>query len=216
MSAAPLTPEAFAEAANVSRETLTRMRAYADALRKFQKTVNLVGPATLADPWRRHFLDSAQLYPVLPQEQQPLTLLDIGSGAGFPGLVLAIMAEGRGHALDAHLVDVDARKCAFLREAARAAGVIVTVHNARVEEMAPFPVHVITARAFAPLPRLLQQCAGFLEMDGARPELLLLKGKSGQEELTEAVNRWKMGVDIQPSITDPGAMVLSLRGVSRD
>jgi 16S rRNA (guanine527-N7)-methyltransferase len=215
MTEAQLTPEAFAARTNVSRETLSRLTAYADTLIHFQKTLNLVGPATLADMWRRHFLDSAQLFDLLPEAPAPLTLLDLGSGAGFPGLVLAVMAAGAGRHLDLHMIDSDTRKCAFLREAARAAGVTPTVHNARIEAVAPFSVDVISARALAPVARIFELCEGFLEVGPVRPSFLLLKGRSGREELTEAANRWKMQADTRPSITDPDAIVLSVKEVTR-
>lgn len=215
MAEAPLTAEAFARLAGVSRETLARLTAYAGTLEKFQKTLNLIGPATLGDIWRRHFLDSAQLYLRLPETPDPLTVLDVGSGAGFPGLVLAILASGAGRPMEMHLAEVDARKCAFLREAARAAGVAVTVHNVRIEDMAAFPVNFITARAVAPLARLLELCEGFLELPQAPPVLLLLKGKTAREELTQAAIGWKMRVETEPSITEPGAMVLSVRDATR-
>jgi 16S rRNA (guanine527-N7)-methyltransferase len=215
MPEAPLTPEAFAARTNVSRETLARLTAYADTLVRFQKTLNLVGPATLPDMWRRHFLDSAQLFDLLPTGPEPLTLLDVGSGAGFPGLVLAAMAADARRSLDLHLVDSDTRKCAFLREAARAAGITPTVHNARIEAVAPFAVDVISARALAPISWIFELCAGFLEFGPVRPSFLLLKGRTGREELTEAANGWKMQAETRPSITDPDAIVLSVKEVIR-
>jgi len=215
MEAEPLTPEGFAARTNVSRETLAHLSAYAETLIRFQRTVNLVGRATLGDLWRRHFLDSAQIFNLLPPMPQHLTLLDVGSGAGFPGLVLAIMAAGAGRPLDLHLVDSDARKCAFLREAARVAGVAVNAHNARIEAVSPFPVHVVTARALAPVAKILELCEGFLDFEDVRPTFLLLKGRTGQEELTEAANRWKMQAEIRSSITDPDAIVLIVKDVSR-
>ena len=108
----PLAAAGFAAAINVSRETIERLERYAALLIKWNKTVNLVGRSTIADLWRRHMLDSAQLFPYLPKSAG--RLVDFGSGAGFPGLVLAIMG-----APDVHLVEANARKCAFLREAAR-------------------------------------------------------------------------------------------------
>ncbi len=215
MSEPPLTPEAFAAAANVSRGTMARLTAYAETLIRFQKTVNLVGPATLTDLWRRHFLDSAQLFDLLPKEPEALTVLDVGSGAGFPGLVLAVMAEGADRRLDLHLADSDTRKCAFLREAARAAGVTPTLHNARIEAVPPFSVDIITARALAPVARIFEFCEGFLDFGPVKPTFLLLKGRSGREELTEAANGWKMQTEIRPSITDPDAIVLSVKEVTR-
>src|SRR5918912_3476535 len=115
----PLTPEGFAELVPVSRETLDRLAAYLDLLRRWQRTINLVGAATLDDPWRRHLLDSAQLLRFLPEGVR--RLVDLGSGAGLPGLALAILGVP-----EVHLIESDRRKAAFLREAARATGAAAT------------------------------------------------------------------------------------------
>lgn len=217
MENTPLSPDGFAAAMNVSRETLDRLKIYAALLAKYQSAVNLVGPATLLDPWRRHFLDSAQLFPLLPQPPpaRQLQVLDIGAGAGFPGLVLAVLAVGAGRPIALDLVESDARKAAFLREAARQTGVAATVHHARLESVAPFPVDVITARAFAPLERLLRLVAPFLTVPGAHPLALLLKGRRAARELTEAAERWKMRVKSIPSVTEPGAVVLRIEDIAR-
>jgi 16S rRNA (guanine527-N7)-methyltransferase len=210
----PLTPAGFVAATNVSRETLCRLEVYADLLVKMQKTLNLVGSNTLSDIWRRHFLDSAQLLPLLPPTpiDRPLVLLDLGSGAGFPGLILALMAAER--SLDVHLVESDSRKCAFMREAARLTETQVKLHNCRIESLAPFKVDVITARALAPLKRLIPLLEPFLAIPGACPEALFLKGVQGQEELTRGAKEWKMTVETIPSITDQQAMVLRLKDIT--
>jgi len=133
---------AFQAATDVSRETLVQLQRYADLLQKWGKRINLVGPSTLDDIWRRHMLDSAQLWPHLPADTR--VLVDFGSGAGFPGLVLAIMGVP-----EVHLIESNQRKCVFLREVARATGVNVTVHSTRIEAVAGFPAAVVTARALA-------------------------------------------------------------------
>ena len=125
----PLAPDEFAALTGVSRETLARLEAYAGLLTRWSARINLVAASTLADPWRRHFLDSAQLYPLIPSRRA--SLIDLGSGAGFPGLVLAIMGVP-----GSNWSKSDARKCAFLREAARLAGAAVTIRNARIEAVA--------------------------------------------------------------------------------
>ncbi len=214
MSETPLAPEGFAAVANVSRETLARLETHAALLVKYQKAVNLVGPDTLRDLWRRHFLDSAQLFPLLP-EVRPLRVLDLGAGAGFPGLVLALLAVGAGHPIALDLVEADARKAAFLREVARQTGAAATIHNIRLEALEPFAVDVITARAFAPLERLLTLAEPFLAVPGAHPALLLLKGRTAGEELTRTAERWKMRVETIPSITEPGAVVLRIEDIGR-
>jgi 16S rRNA (guanine527-N7)-methyltransferase len=215
-----MTPAEFAVAANVSRETLDRFKAYASLLQKFQRALNLVGPNTLLDPWRRHFLDSAQLFPLLPtdttQGNGGPVILDLGSGAGFPGLVLALMGEGAGTPLRVHLVESDGRKATFLKEVARRIGCSVTVHNLRIEAMEPFPVDVICARAFAPIARILRVSEHFLTLPEARPMVLLLKGRRATEELTDAKKGWKMQVESISSITGADAMVLRLRDIARE
>lgn len=198
-----MTPEAFAAAADVSRETRERLEAYAALLGKWQARINLVSPATLLDLWRRHMLDSAQLLPLLPPGTR--VLVDLGSGAGFPGLVLAAMGVP-----EVHLIESDSRKCAFLREAARVMAVAATVHNRRIEAMPPIAADVVTARALAPLARLLAYAAPFIEEDA---QCLFLKGKTGEDELTEAAKDWKMRVERVPSLSDPAGTILRISEV---
>lgn len=193
----------FSEAFPVSRETLERLKLYADLLVKWQARINLVGPATLPDLWQRHMLDSAQLAAHLP----PGPVLDLGSGAGFPGLVLAILRGG-----PVHLVESDARKCAFLREAARLTGAEAVVHNLRIETLKPFPVVAVTARALAPLGKLLDWAAPFLQQG---VECLFLKGRTCEEELTQAAEHWNMAVERIPSLTDASGIILHLSEVHR-
>jgi 16S rRNA (guanine527-N7)-methyltransferase len=201
--AEPLTADDFAAALNVSRETLARLRIYAELLVKWQARINLISPSTVPDLWRRHFLDSAQLSQRLP----PGPVLDLGSGAGFPGLVLAILGGG-----PVHLVDSDARKCAFLREAARLTAAPAVVHNQRIDTLAPFPVVAITARALAPLSSLLALAAPFLN---ETVQCLFLKGRTCEDELTEASKDWKMTIERVPSLSDPSGHILHLSEVHR-
>lgn len=207
---APLTPEEFVKLTNVSRETLARLTEYADILRHWQKSVNLVGEVTLTDLWRRHMLDSAQLIPHMPENTREI--VDLGSGAGFPGLVLAIMLDR-----PVHLVEATGKKAAFLREAARITGAPATVHNCRIEALEPWPVDLITARALAPMEKLLSYAAPFLAQNNARPPVcLFLKGARAEQELTEARKSWKMTVDRFPSITAPEGSVLRLQDLKRE
>src|SRR5262249_5682648 len=136
-------------------ETLARLEAYAALLRQWAPRINLVAASTLADPWRRHFLDSAQLLPLVPPGAG--NLIDLGSGAGFPGLVLAVLGVPGGE-----LVQADAGKCAFLREAARLAAAPVAIRQARIESLPARPVDVVTARGCAPLDRLLVLAQRFI------------------------------------------------------
>ncbi len=158
MRAPPLSAQGFAEIFPVSRETLARLEAYADLLTRWSARINLVGRDTLADLWRRHFLDSAQLRPFVPDGAQ--SLIDLGSGAGFPGLVLAILGVP-----GVELVEADSRKAAFLREAARVTEANVTIRPCRIAAVPAHPVDVVTARALAPLDRLLDLAQPFLGPD---------------------------------------------------
>jgi 16S rRNA (guanine527-N7)-methyltransferase len=210
----PLSAAGFRAATDVSRETLDRLERYAALLEKWNRAINLVARASLADLWRRHMLDSAQLWPLLPPPQgRPRRILDLGSGAGFPGLVLAIMAAADENA-EVHLVEVDNKKAAFLREAARVAEAPVTLHVQRIESLAPFPVDAVTARACAPLPRLLDYAAPFLRKHrpGAPPPVgLFLKGREVDRELTEAREKWNMEAELLPSRTDAAARILRIQ-----
>jgi 16S rRNA (guanine527-N7)-methyltransferase len=192
---------------NVSRETLQRLETYAALLAKWQAKINLVGPATLPDLWRRHFLDSAQLLFPLPGSAG--TLADLGSGAGFPGLILAIMTDWR-----VHLLDSDQRKCAFLRQVALDCGVLdrVTIHAKRIEQVAGIAADVVTARACAPLDELLKLAAPLV---GEKGTCLFLKGAQAEEELTAAERHWTMRLDKRGSITDPAGNVLIITQLKR-
>ncbi|MEW5727244.1 MAG: 16S rRNA (guanine(527)-N(7))-methyltransferase RsmG [Pseudomonadota bacterium] len=198
-------PEDFARDAGVSRETLERLRAYADLLVKWQTRINLIGPDTIPSLWHRHFLDSAQVFPLLPQPIH--RVVDMGSGAGFPGLVLAVMG-----APDVHLIESDARKCAFLREAARVTGTPVTVHNARIEAVPPLGADVVTARALAPLEKLLSWAERHLLPEG---HCLFLKGRGHEDELTTASKEWNITFERTPSRTDALGAILHCREVHR-
>ncbi len=182
----------------VSRETLARLARHLKMLGRWQKRINLVGTATLADPWRRHVLDSAQLAPLVPAGAR---LADLGSGAGFPGLVLAIM---RGGPVD--LIESDARKAAFLTEAVRATGAPAAVHNARAETLT-LKADVVAARACAPLDRLLGLALPLLAPGGV---CLFLKGARAEEEIEAARARWRIAVRRHPSLSAPEGMVLEL------
>ncbi len=199
-------PEAFLKDTGVSRETLERLKAYADLLLVWNQKINLIGPSTAPDLWMRHMLDSAQLFPLIPPGTR--TLVDLGSGAGFPGLVLAIMGVP-----GVHLVESDQRKCAFLREAARVAQAPVTVHAKRIESVPPFPADVITARALAPLAELLEWSAPFLAENS---HCIFPKGQNVEVELTQAYKRWTIQVDQRPSRTDPRGTIVCMNEVRRE
>jgi 16S rRNA (guanine527-N7)-methyltransferase len=208
MAQRPLSREGFAAALadlDVSRETLLRLSAYLELLRRWQRAVNLVGASTLEDPWRRHMLDCAQLVPHVPAGAQ--TVLDLGSGAGLPGLVLALLGVP-----GVQLVESDQRKVLFLREAARITGAPVVIHARRIEQLGGLAADVVTARALAPLPRLLALAEPLLT---PRSLCLFLKGKTGERELTDARQSWHMTAEVVPSRSGPSGVLLKLQGVGR-
>ncbi|SDE37057.1 16S rRNA (guanine(527)-N(7))-methyltransferase RsmG [Rhodospira trueperi] len=198
---------------------IDRLTTLLERLDTWTRRINLVGGSTLPDAWARHVLDSAALMPLIPPGARRLA--DLGSGAGFPGLVLAILG-----APDVHLVESDQRKAVFLREAARATAAPVTVHAARIEALASLDADVVTARALAPLPDLLPLVTRHLTDDGVA---LLPKGRDVASELTACANQWIMRVEHHPASApvrdpgsaaasapaDPGGRVLILREIRR-
>ena len=188
----------------VSRETEERFAVYAELLARWQRIKNLVSPATLPEVWTRHLADSAQIVPIMPDA---LRWADIGSGAGFPGLVVAILLADRAGA-HVDLVEANARKCAFLREVARACGAPATVHNARIEDVLPRleSVQVLTARALAPLPDLLEM--GKVLIDGGTSAIFL----KSQGEVADGVDLGRdYAVRTIPSVTSSDGRILLLR-----
>lgn len=206
MTRVPLGPGGFVKITGVSRETLDRLSDYASLLIAWNRRINLVGRNTIGDLWRRHILDSAQLFPLIPREAR--SLVDLGSGAGLPGLILAIMGVP-----EVHLIESDTRKAAFLREAVRVTKAPATIHATRIDRVPRFSADVITARAFAPLPELMEVSQRFL---GPRTVCLFLKGRTVEEELTEASKAWHMQVYRQPSLADPSGCILRLEAIARD
>lgn len=204
-------PEDFAEAFGVSRETRGRLELYADVLRHWQKTINLVAPGTLPGLWQRHFADSAQLIRHVPPGAH--TWLDLGSGAGFPGMVMAILLSDRcltpGQPSPHHtLLESDTRKAAFLREVARQTGVAVDIVGQRIESPSTHAkvgrIDVVTARALAPMGRLLDLAAPFLS---PHSKGLFLKGRDVEPEIVDARRKWSFDCTLAPSVTDPEGRV---------
>lgn len=181
----------------IAEETLARLTTLVERLATWTRRINLVGPATVPEAWVRHVLDSAALFPMLPTSARRLA--DLGSGAGFPGLVLAILG-----APDVHLVESDQRKAAFLREAARVTDTPVTIHVRRIEALDPLGADVVTARALAPLPELLPLVTRHLAPDGIA---VLPKGRTADDELTACADQWIMRLDRRPAApsADPSA-----------
>jgi 16S rRNA (guanine527-N7)-methyltransferase len=190
----------------VSRETYDRLRILVDLVRKWQKAENLVSPSTLPGIWTRHVADSAQLVPLFPEARH---WLDLGSGGGFPGLVVAILLrEARDAAI--HLVESNARKCAFLRTAVRETGAPAVVHQGRIEDPAAewtAPVEIITARALAPLVELLRMTAPLI---GPGQRAAFLKGVDYRVEIEEASQSWDLDLLIHPSRISEGSVILEI------
>jgi 16S rRNA (guanine527-N7)-methyltransferase len=197
-------------AAGVSRETATRLDLYVSQLQRWQSVKNLVGPATLSEVWTRHVADALQLLALAPNAR---TWLDLGSGAGIPGLILAIAgAERPGFRVD--LVESNARKCAFLTEAIRVTGAPARVCNARIEAVIAdhVGVEIVCARALAALDQLLAWTEPVLKSGTTG---LFPKGREVEAELTEAARRWRFVYDLLPSQTDSAARIVRVTALDR-
>ena len=200
-----MTVHDFQKIMNVSRETLDKFLLYSEMLIKWQKSINLVSNSTLPDMWRRHFYDSAQLIEHIELTDKPLKILDLGSGAGFPGLVLSILGAG-----EVHLVEGVGKKCSFMKQIIQQTNINAIVHNERIEDMESFPVDLITSRACADLNKLLDLTERF-----ATPEtkFLFLKGEKGNIELAEAAKKRDFMVKKFPSKSEESGMIFLLSKV---
>jgi 16S rRNA (guanine527-N7)-methyltransferase len=205
----PFGPKELRAAANVSRETIERLERHVELIREWQKRVNLISERDLADIWRRHVWDSAQLAGLVPERAKRIA--DLGSGAGFPGLVLAILLIGRAD-VTVHLVESNARKAAFLREAVRITGARAVIHDARGEDLAPLGADLVLARALAPLPELLDLFDRHRSPGGIA---LFPKGKRLAVELTAGARSWSFEFEALPSQTDPGGQILRIHSAQR-
>jgi 16S rRNA (guanine527-N7)-methyltransferase len=193
----------------VSRETTERLDRFIATLLAWQQRMNLIARSTEATVWTRHVADSLQLVPLAPEAR---TWVDLGSGGGFPGMVIACAIADRPGA-EMHLVESNGKKAAFLREAAHAAGAPVTVHQMRVEEFAEKTVQtfdVLTARALAPLPQLLPMAYPLLRKGALG---LFPKGQDVGSELTEAAKCWRIEFSLVQSRTDVRGQVVVVRGL---
>ncbi|WP_306114151.1 MULTISPECIES: 16S rRNA (guanine(527)-N(7))-methyltransferase RsmG [unclassified Roseovarius] len=195
---------------NVSRETNERLSHYIYLLRKWNPSINLVAKSTIQSAWTRHIVDSAQVFDMA--EGPVAHWADLGSGGGFPGLVIAIMAMDVGSPRKVSLVESDARKCAFLRTVIRETGAKADVVNARIEEVEPLGADVLSARALADLSSLL----GFAERH-MTPEGVALfpKGENWQKEVQAAQSKWRFDYQFVKSETETGPVILRITGVSR-
>lgn len=194
-----------------SREIIARLDRFVAALLLWQATTNLVAPSTLPELWTRHVADSLQLLPLAPGAKH---WVDLGSGGGFPGLVIACAIADNPGAM-VHLVESNLKKAAFLREAARMTGAPARVHAVRIEDFVDQfaePVEIVTARAVAPLEKLIESAYPLLTR-GA--EALFLKGRDVEGELTAASKCWSIDAELIPSATDSFGRIVRVRSVER-
>ncbi len=200
--------ERFLSETGVSRETLSDLETYADLLRQWNKTINLVSPNSLEHLWSRHFLDSAQLLELADPVGR---WVDLGSGGGFPGLVIAVLAKGRAD-LEVVLVEVDQRKATFLRTVIRDLKLNARVVVSRIEDVAPLDADILSARALAPLDALLGFASRHLKPSGIA---LFPKGEKADEEVAEALEHWNFDCEKHRSQTDENATILRIGEITR-
>ncbi len=200
----------FADRFNVSRETMERLDEYEALLKKWNPKINLVSRSTLDEVWHRHFSDSAQLYPYIDEDAK--NWLDFGSGAGFPALVLAVVARETRPDLQFTLVESDHRKAAFLLAVSTALGLNTKLITERIESLPSQSADIISARAVASLTQLMDWAAPHAHESTV---LLFPKGNSYESELTAARKHWHIGVEITPSLTDSGSVILRIEDFKR-
>lgn len=189
----------------VSRETSERLRIYENLVRKWQSKINLVSQATLDEFWDRHILDSAQLLQYIPDTA--VRMVDIGSGAGFPGMVLGILGVSRGT-----LIESDERKSIFLTHVSRETSTNIEVRCARAEQVDDLQAEIVVSRACAPLSRLLELSQNFLQED---TRCLFHKGKNYSTEIEEARTHWDFACEKHPSVTDKNGVILALSSIKK-
>ena len=204
MSAAQVVDaQSFAQATGATPEQVADLERYRGLLEDWNQKMNLVGPSALAEFWPRHVYDSAQL---LDHAPDALTWADLGAGAGFPGVVLAILLKGRPGA-EVHLVESMAKRCRFLQAVTDELGLPAQVHNERAENLS-LKVDIVTARACAPMARLIEFARPFFRKGAVG---LFLKGQDVEVELTEATRYWVFAADLLPSQSGSGRIVRILR-----
>ncbi len=194
---------------DVSRETIERLEVFAACLVKWNERINLVSRNSINDLWARHIVDSVQVFRLGKGSDH---WADLGSGGGFPGMVIAILAMEESPNTTVTLIESDQRKAAFLRTAARESGVGCTVLSQRIEQADPQKADIVSARALADLPTLLDYSERHLVAGGVS---LFPKGVTWQKELEAARSQWRLDVDVIESQTMPGAAILKIQGASR-
>lgn len=193
---------------DVSRETEERLRHLESLLKKWNPAINLVSKTTLEQTWDRHIADSAQIYALgLPEGHW----VDLGSGGGFPGLVVACLAAGHGDPLRVTLIESDQRKATFLRLAAKELGLAAMILAQRIEQAEPQAANILSARALAGLPQLLSFAVRHLAKDGL---CLFPKGATWREEVEQARKDWHFDLQAHPSVTDREGAILALKAIS--
>lgn len=202
--------ENFEEKYSVSRETFELLKAYEASLHEWQKKFNLVSNASLADAWNRHFLDSVQLYKLIPENAK--VLYDFGSGAGFPGMVLAIMAKEKTPYLKVKLIESIGKKTLYLNEVKQLTGTDVEIINDRIENIKAEQADVITSRAMCSLKELFAYTIKFC---GAQTRCIFPKGKKYKEEIEEAQKEWRFKYDVVPSEQSTEGVILVVSNLSR-
>ncbi|WP_083096831.1 16S rRNA (guanine(527)-N(7))-methyltransferase RsmG [Pseudophaeobacter leonis] len=198
------------EQLGVSRETMERLKKFEEVLLKWNPRINLVSKNSLPHLWQRHIADSVQVYDCAKDIGE--SWLDIGSGGGFPGIVIAILAAERSPHTKVTLIESDQRKSAFLRTAARECGVSITVLNKRIEQVEPLGAQIMSARAVADLDTLLAFAERHLADGGVA---LFPKGESWKKEFDAATKRWRFDVETITSLTETEAVILKIKGITR-
>jgi 16S rRNA (guanine527-N7)-methyltransferase len=202
--------DVFLELFDVSRETIQRLDKFHDLLEKWNRKLNLVSASAVSQLWVRHIADSAQIWRHRPDLVR--IWLDLGSGAGFPGLVLAALAHGEAAPTKFILVESDMRKSVFLREAAREMDLAAKILSSRIELLEPQNAEVITARALAPLTKLLGFCEKHLAPKGMG---LFPKGETVHKEIEDAALKWRFSHRLHRSITNPAAAIVEIGDIFR-
>lgn len=205
-----MSERALLDQLNVSRETIERLEKFEEVLLKWNPRINLVSKSSLADLWQRHIVDSVQVFTCV--EDAGESWVDIGSGGGFPGIVVAIMAAERSPKTKVTLIESDQRKSAFLRTAARECGVSISVLTERIEQAVPQNADILSARAVADLDALLEFSQRHLAVGGTA---VFPKGVNWKKEVDKAAQRWRFDVEPITSLTETEAVILKIKGVAR-